>query len=54
METVTISTMLTSFGTVMTSMLGIVTGNAVLYTILAGGLVSAAARVFKRIKNAVK
>lgn len=54
METITIATMLQSFGTVMTSMLEIVTGNVVLYTILAGGLVSAAASVFKRIKNAVK
>ena len=51
---VTISQMLTSFGSVMTSMISIVTGNEVLYTILAGGLVAAAARVFKKIKNAVK
>lgn len=54
MEGPSISDMLTSFGTVMTSMIGIVTGNAVLYTMLAGGLVATAARVFKRIKNSVK
>lgn len=48
------STALTNFGTCMTSMIGIVEGNAVLYTFLAGGLVAIAARVFKRIKRAVK
>lgn len=48
------STALTDFGSVMTNMIGIITDNAVLYTLLAGGLVAAAARVFKRIKRAVK
>lgn len=45
---------LTDFGTVMTNMIGIITDNQVLYTILAGGLIAVAARVFKRIKRAVK
>lgn len=45
---------LTDFGTVMTNMISIITNNQVLYTILAGGLVAIAARVFKRIKRAVK
>ena len=44
---------LTNFADVMTKMVGIVTGNEVLYTIL-GGLVAVVARVFKRIKRAVK
>lgn len=53
-DTVTIATMITSFSTVMTSLVGIITGNTVLYTLLAGSLVATAAGVFKRIKNAVK
>lgn len=45
---------LSDFSDVMTSVVGIITGNAVLMTIFCGGLLAVGARVFKRIKRAVK
>lgn len=48
------STALTDFTSVMTSLTGIITGNAILFTMFAGGLLAVGAKVFKRIKNAVK
>lgn len=45
---------LSSFGDVMTSVVGIITDNAVLMTIFCGGLLAVGAKVFKRIKRAVK
>lgn len=54
MDGVTISSALTDFTSVMTSLVGIITGNAILLTMFAGGLLTVGAKVFKRIKNAVK
>lgn len=48
------STALTSFTSVLTSVVGIITGNEIMFTMFAGGLLVAGAKVFKRIKNAVK
>lgn len=48
------STALSSFSSVMTTLTGIITGNDVLYTMFAGGLLVVGAKVFKKIKNAVK
>lgn len=45
---------LSDFADVMTSVVGIITGNAVLMTIFCGGLLAVGAKVFKRIKRAVK
>lgn len=45
---------LSDFSDVMTSVVSIITGNAVLMTIFCGGLLAVGARVFKRIKRAVK
>lgn len=47
-------TALTNIGTVMTSLVGIITGNPIIFTMFAGGLLITGAKVFKRIKNAVK
>lgn len=54
MEGGTISSALTDFSSVMTSLVSIITGNAILFTMFAGGLLTVAAKVFKRIKNSVK
>lgn len=48
------STALTNFTSVLTSLVGIITDNAILFTMFAGGLLAVGAKVFKRIKNAVK
>lgn len=48
------STALSSFSSVMTTLTGIITDNDVLYTMFAGGLLVVGAKVFKKIKNAVK
>ena len=48
------STGLTNFSSVMTSLVGIIEGNTVLMTMFCGGLLSVGAYVFKRIKNAVR
>lgn len=48
------STALSNFGDVMTSIVGIITDNNILFTMFAGGLLVVGARVFKKIKNAVK
>ena len=48
------STALTNFSSVMTSLVGIIEGNDILLTMFAGGLLVVGAKVFKRIKNAVK
>lgn len=53
MDSSTITTALTDFSSVMSSLVSIITGNAILFTMFAGGLLTVAARVFKRIKNAV-
>lgn len=45
---------LTDFSTVLTSLVNVIEGNAILMTMFAGGLFAVAAKVFKRIKNAVK
>lgn len=54
METTSITTALSDFSSVMTSLVSIITGNAILLTMFAGGLLTVGAKVFKRIKNAVK
>ena len=48
------ATALTNITSVMTSVVGIITGNEILMTMFAGGLLVVGAKVFKRIKNAVK
>ena len=53
MDTPTISNALSDFGTVMTNLVGIITGNAILFTMFAGGLLTVGAKVFRRIRNAV-
>lgn len=54
METSTISTALTSMGTVLGSVVDIITDNSIMFTMFAGGLLVVGAKVFKKIKNAVK
>ena len=54
MDTNTITSALGDFSTVMTSVVSIITGNAILYTMFAGGLLAVGAKVFKRIKNSVR
>ena len=54
MEANTVANALSDFSSVMTSLVGIITGNAILFTMFAGGLLTVGAKVFKRIKNAVK
>lgn len=48
------STALTNITSVLTTVTTIITGNDVLMTMFAGGLLVVGAKVFKRIKNAVK
>ena len=50
----TLSTAITNIESVMTSVSGIITGSTILMTMFAGGLLVVGAKVFKRIKNAVK
>ena len=45
---------LTNFSSVLTSVTGTITGNVILFTMFAGGLLAVGAKVFKRIKNAPK
>ena len=54
MDVNTISTALTNMGTVLGKVVDIITDNAIIYTMFAGGLLVVGAKVFKRIKNAVK
>lgn len=49
----TIASALSDFGTVMTNLVGIITGNAILFTMFAGGLLAVGAKIFKRIRHAV-
>lgn len=48
------ATGLTNFADVLTAVVGIIEDNAVLMTMFCGGLLVVGAKVFKRIKNAVK
>ena len=48
-----IASALTDFSSVMTSLVSIITGNSILLTMFAGGLLAVAAKVFKKIKNSV-
>lgn len=43
---------LTDIGSVITSVVGIITDNAILMTMFAGGLVVVGAKVFKKLKKA--
>lgn len=45
---------LSDISDVLTTVVEIITGNSILFTCFAGGLVIVGAKVFKRIKNAVK
>ena len=54
MEGGTISSALTDFSSVITSLVSIITGNAILFTMFAGGLLAVGAGVFKKIKNSVR
>lgn len=49
-----ITTALGDITTVMSTVTSIITGNAILMTMFAGGLLTVGAYVFKRLKNAVK
>lgn len=53
-EGTALSNGLTDFSSVMTSVVGIISDNAVLMTIFCGGLLAVGAKVFRKIKNAVK
>ena len=53
-EVSALSTALTNIGSVLTTTVGIITDNPILMTCFAGGLLVVGAKVFKRIKNAVK
>lgn len=48
------STALTNFGTVLTTVATFIQGNEIMMTMFAGGLLVVGAKVFKRIKNASK
>lgn len=48
-----LSTALTNVGTVVTQAIGIVTDNAILMTLFAGGLLMIGFRVIKKAKNSV-
>lgn len=49
-----LSDALTNIGTVLTQITSTITGNAIMFTMFAGGLMVVGAKVFKRIKNASK
>lgn len=51
---VSISSALTDFTSVLTSVVSVITGNAILLTMFAGGLLAVGAKVFKKIKSASK
>lgn len=53
-ETITITSALTSFGGVMEQAWTVISSNEGLMIMFAGGCLAVAARVFKKIKNAVK
>lgn len=48
------TTALTNFSAVLTSVATFIQGNDILMTMFAGGLLVVGAKVFKRIKNAAK
>lgn len=48
------STALTNFATVLTTVADFITNQEILFTMFAGGLLVVGAKVFKRIKNAAK
>ena len=50
----TLATALTSFTSVMTQVWTVISGNEGLFVMFAGGCLAVGARVFKKIKNAVK
>ncbi len=53
-EGMTIVTALSSFGDVLTQVWGTISANEGLYVMFAGGCLAVGAKVFKKIKNAVK
>ena len=53
MEAGSISTALSDFGTVMTNLVNIITGNSILFTMFAGGLLAVGAKIFRKIRHAV-
>lgn len=53
MEANTISTALTNIGSVVTSCVGIVTDNAILMTVFAGGLLAVGFRAIRWAKKAI-
>lgn len=52
-STVTISSALTDFTSVLNSTINVIQGNAVLMTMFVGGLMAVAARIFRKLKKAV-
>lgn len=48
-----LTTALTNIGTVMSTTVGIITDNAILMTMFAGGLIIVGAKVFKRLRRSV-
>lgn len=51
---VTLSSALTDAASVVSEVVTIITGNAILMAMFAAGLLTVGAKVFKRIKNSVK
>ena len=53
-ETITIAAALASVASVLGTVADFITGNVIMMTMFAGGLLVVGAKVFKRIKNASK
>ena len=51
---VTLSSALTDATSVVSSVVGIITDNAILLAMFAGGLLAVGAKVFKKVKNSAK
>lgn len=54
MTTMNLTTALTTFGEVMGQVWSVISTNEGLFVMFAGGCIAVGARVFKKIKNAVK
>lgn len=53
-EAISMSTGLTNVGTMITTVVGVITGNEVLMTLFCGSLLITGAKVFKKIKKAAR
>lgn len=54
MEGSTLASALTNMSSVLSTVVSTITGNVIMFTMFAGGLMVVGAKVFKRIKNASK